>query len=96
MFPSGHYKNQTDEELIKLYKQNGELEIVGEMEQGALGRISVRVVSGNLASTPAGVCLAERIAGLVASEELPRPIQDLLRFESWSWAPGRAPQMRDR
>jgi RNA polymerase sigma factor (sigma-70 family) len=65
-------------------------------DQGALDRISVRVVSGNLANTPAGVCLAEKIAGLVGAEELPRPIQDLLRFESWSWAPGTAPQMRDR
>jgi RNA polymerase sigma-70 factor (ECF subfamily) len=31
MFAKGHYKNQTDEELIVLYRKSGELAIVGEL-----------------------------------------------------------------
>ena len=31
MFPAGDYKNQTDEELIGLYKESGKLDIVGEL-----------------------------------------------------------------
>jgi hypothetical protein len=56
----------------------------------------VRVVSGALANTPAGVCLVERIAALVAGVELPSPVADLVRLESWSWSPGSSPEMRDR
>jgi hypothetical protein len=65
-------------------------------DDGQFGRISIRVLAGSLASTPAGLCLAQRIGSLVASEELPSPVGDFVRMESWSWSPGTAPQMRDR
>jgi RNA polymerase sigma factor (sigma-70 family) len=31
MFPAGNYKHHTDEELIGLYKESGQLDIVGEL-----------------------------------------------------------------
>ena len=65
-------------------------------DQGSFGRISLSVVSGDLASTPAGVCLAERMGALVSAEDLPNPVGDFVRLESWSWEPGGAPLMRDR
>ena len=62
-------------------------------DQGVAGRVSVRVVAGSLASTPAGVCLVERIAAIVTAEDLPNPVGDFLRFESWHWGPGKVPTM---
>ncbi len=64
-------------------------------DDGQFSRISMRVLAGALASTPSGVCLAERIGTLVASEELPSPVGDFVRMESWSWAPGSPPQLLD-
>ena len=64
-------------------------------DDGQFGRISMRVLAGALASTPSGVCLAERIGTLVASEELPSPVGDFVRMESWSWAPGSPPELLD-
>ena len=37
----------------------------------------------------------QRIGTLVASEELPSPVGDFVRMESWSWAPGSPPQLLD-
>jgi RNA polymerase sigma factor (sigma-70 family) len=64
-------------------------------DQGVHGRVSVRVVSGSLATTQSGVCLAERIGTLVSAEDLPSPIEDFLTFESWSWVPGKSPEKLD-
>ena len=65
-------------------------------DEGTFGRVSLRVLSGALANTPAGVCLVERIGALVTAVELPDPVGDLVRLESWSWTPGHSPQMRDQ
>jgi hypothetical protein len=65
-------------------------------DDGNFNRVSLRFLSGALATTPAGVCLVERISVLLAGVELPAPMGDLVRLESWSWAPGRPPEMCDR
>jgi hypothetical protein len=59
-------------------------------DDGVPGRASVRALGGSLSATPAGDCLAERVAA-VTGEDLPVPVGGGLRFESWTWEPGQAP-----
>jgi hypothetical protein len=62
-------------------------------EDGVYRRVSAKLIAGTLATTPAAACLTERLAALVAAEELPDPIGNLMRFESWAWEPGKPPVM---
>jgi hypothetical protein len=62
-------------------------------EDGVFERMSVKLVGGTLADASAAACFMSRYAQVLAGAPLPAPIGNLLRFESWEWRPGQAPQM---
>jgi hypothetical protein len=62
-------------------------------EDGAYRRVSAKAIGGTLAGTASATCLSTHFAALLADQELPDPIGNLMRFESWTWAPGGTPTM---
>jgi RNA polymerase sigma-70 factor, ECF subfamily len=62
-------------------------------ENGTFGQASVQLAGGTLAGTPAASCLTERMAAVLAAQELPPSMIGFMRYESWTWRPGQPPRL---